>query len=500
MNIKKYFISIALVFGIVIIVNVLSDDLFIRFDFTDNNQYTLSEATGNLLKNLEEPITVQAYFSQDLPPNIASVRRDFKDLLIEYANRSNGKFVYDIKDPNSEEAIEREAVQNGVQPVLINVREKDQVKQQKAFLGAVIKMGELKEVIPFMQPGLPMEYALSSAIKKISVKDKTVIGLIQGQGEVNMEEMPQVQSELDVLYQIQNIRLSDTSRIPENIQTLALIRPMDSLSQNKLEILDDFLNRGGNLLIAIDRVNADLQTLYGSAQNTGVESWLAQKGIQVKPSFVVDAHCGNVSVQQQQGMFRYMTQIQFPYIPMISKFADHPVVQGLENVIMPFVSPIEYTGDSSMTFIPLAFSSDKSSEQNAPVMINVQKKWSQNDFNKPNLIVAAALINHKSNGKMLVISNGSFAVGGADNRQQVQGDNVSLLVNGIDWLSDDTGLIGLRTKGITSRPIEELSDSSKAILKYANFLIPIFLILIIGLVRMQRNKNIRIKRKEENYG
>jgi ABC-type uncharacterized transport system involved in gliding motility auxiliary subunit len=133
-------------------------------------------------------------------------------------------------------------------------------------------------------------------------------------------------------------------------------------------------------------------------------------------------------------------------------------------------------------------------------MINVQKKWSQNDFNKPNLIVAAALINHKSNGKMLVISNGSFTVGGADNRQQVQGDNVSLLVNGIDWLSDDTGLIGLRTKGITSRPIEELSDSSKAILKYANFLIPIFLILIIGLVRMQRNKNIRIKRMEENYG
>jgi len=167
MNIKKYFISIALVFGIVILLNIISDDLFVRFDFTDNKQYTLSEATENLLKNLDEPITVQAYFSQDLPPNIAGVRRDFKDLLIEYSNRSNGKFVYDIKDPNTEESIEKEAIQNGVQPVLINVREKDQVKQQKAFLGAVIKMGERKEVIPFMQPGLPMEYALSSAIKSM---------------------------------------------------------------------------------------------------------------------------------------------------------------------------------------------------------------------------------------------------------------------------------------------------------------------------------------------
>ncbi len=500
MNIKKYFISIALVFGIVIIVNVLSDDLFVRFDFTDNNQYTLSQATEDLLKNLEEPITVQAYFSQDLPPNIAGVRRDFRDLLIEYSNKSNGKFVYDIKDPNSEEAIEKEAIQNGVQPVLINVREKDQVKQQKAFLGAVIKMGESKEVIPFMQPGLPMEYALSSAIKKISVKDKTVIGLIQGQGEVKMEEMPQVKSELDVLYQIKNINLTDTTIVSQDIKTLALIRPMDSLSLNELSVLDQFINSGGNVFIALDRVKADLQTLYGSAQNTQVESWLAQKGIQVKPSFVVDAHCGNVSVQQQQGMFRYMSQIQFPYIPMISKFTDHPVVQGLENLVLPFVSPIEYTGDSSMTFTPLAFSSEKSSEQDAPIMIDVQKKWNQNDFNKPNLVVAAALTNNKTKGKMVIISNGSFAVGGKDNRQQVQGDNVSLLVNSIDWLSDDTGLIGLRTKGVTSRPIEELSDSSKTLLKYANFLIPIFLILIIGLIRMQRNKNVRIKRMEENYG
>jgi gliding-associated putative ABC transporter substrate-binding component GldG len=503
MNMKKYFISIALVLGIVFFVNLLSNDLFVRFDFTDNDQYTLSEATKSLLKNLDEPITIKAYFSQDLPPNISSVRRDFKDLLIEYANRSKGKLIYEIQDPNSDEKIEKEALQNGVQPVLINVREKDQIKQQKAFLGAVVKMGDRKEVIPFMQPGTPMEYALSSAIKKLSVKDKAILGFLQGHGEPGLDEMAQVQSELEVLYQIQPFRLSDTTHIPANIHTLALIRPTDSLSNDEIHVLDQFMNNGGNILIALDRVKGDLQSLYGTAQNTQIEQWLSQKGIQVKPSFIVDAHCGNVSVQQHQGMFRYMTQVQFPYIPLISKFADHPAVKGLESVMMPFVSPIEYTGDSSIQYTPLAFSSEKSGILKTPLMFNVQKKWTLEDFQEPNQVVAAAFtgkIGQNANNKMIVLGNGGFAIGSKDGRQQVKPDNVSLLVNSIDWLSDDTGLIGLRTKGVTSRPIEEMQDSSKVLLKYLNFLLPILLIIILGIIRMQRNKNIRIKRMEENYG
>ncbi len=503
MNFKKYFVSIGLVIGIVIFVDLLSNDFFVRFDFTENHQYTLSDATKNLLKNLNEPVTIKAYFSKDLPPNVASVRRNFKDMLIEYASRSKGKLIYEIIDPNKDESIEKEAMQDGIQPVLINVREKDQMKQQKAYLGAVIKMGDRKEVIPFMQPGSPMEYSLSSAIKKLSVKDKPVIGLIQGQGEPTMDEMPQVKAELEVLYKIQDVFLTDTTIIPENIKTLALIRPTDSLTQNELHLLDNFLAKGGNILIAINRVKGDLKTLYATAQNTMVESWLLQKGITVEPSLVADAKCGSVTLQQQQGMFRYMTQVQFPYLPIVSKFADNPIVKGLEGVIFPFVSPIDFTGDSTVEYIPLAFSSEKSTTQPVPFMFNVQKQWAPADFNKKNLVLAAAFkgkITGDSINKMVVIGNGDFAVGGKDNRQQVQQDNVSLLVNSIDWLSDDTGLIELRTKGITSRPIDELEDGTKTLLKYLNFLLPILLIVIYGLFRMQRNKNIRIKRMEENYG
>ena len=100
---------------------------------------------------------------------------------------------------------------------------------------------------------------------------------------------------------------------------------------------------------------------------------------------------------------------------------------------------------------------------------------------------------------MVLVSDGDFAVGSPGGGNQLPKDNVSLLVNAIDWLSDDTGLIDLRTKGATSRPIKELQDGTKALLKWMNFLAPILLIIIYGVIRIQINRNKRIKRMEVSY-
>jgi ABC-type uncharacterized transport system involved in gliding motility auxiliary subunit len=98
------------------------------------------------------------------------------------------------------------------------------------------------------------------------------------------------------------------------------------------------------------------------------------------------------------------------------------------------------------------------------------------------------------------VGDGDFPVNGA--RQQprrLQPDNVNLIANAMDWLSDDTGLIELRTKGAVSRPIRQLDDTTKSILKYSNFLFPIVLAIAYGLVRAQRNRMTRMKRMNENY-
>ena len=138
-------------------------------------------------------------------------KKDLEEYLIEYARLSDNNLVYKFINPGESEEIEKEAIQAGVRPVMINVREKNQMKQQKAFLGAVIELGDQKEVIPFIQPGTALEYALSTSIKKIAVTDKPSVGLLQGHGEPSISEMQEVATALNVLYNFESFELNDTT-------------------------------------------------------------------------------------------------------------------------------------------------------------------------------------------------------------------------------------------------------------------------------------------------
>jgi len=494
--------TIILMIVIVIIVNILSENYSYRIDLTEGKEYTLSKATRDILRKMDKPVTVTAYFSKDLPPNIGNISGNLKDMLVEYGTRSNGNVVYKFVNPNENDEMEREAVQNGIQPLMINVREKDQIKQQKAYMGAVITMGDEKETMPFLKPGSEMEYDLSTAIKKLSVTNKPSIAFIQGHGEPGLNELFQVNADLNVLYNVEPYMLTDTADIPVKYKTIVILRPMDTIPHMQLRRLDNFLARGGNILLAINRVEGNFTNASGEVLSVGLEDWLKQIGITIAENFIIDANCGFVNVQQQQGNFTMSTQISFPYLPVIKKFGQNPAVKGLESVSLQFASPVTFTGDSTKKFIPLAFTSEKSGSLRAPLYFDIQKQWTQIDFPMSNLIVAAVVegkLSGNINSKLIVISDGDFAINGTQRGSQLPPDNVSLLVNSIDWLSDETGLIDLRTKEVTSRPIKELSDGTKTFLKWFNFITPVILILIYGLMRMQINRNKRIKRMEVNY-
>jgi gliding-associated putative ABC transporter substrate-binding component GldG len=455
------------------------------------------------LANLKSPITVKAYFSENMPPDIAKTKRDFKDLLIEYANRSNGKIVYTFINPNEKEETEQQATQAGVQPVMINVRDKDQMKQQKAYMGAVVQMGEKSEVIPFMQPGSAMEYALSSSIKKLSVADKPIIGMLQGHDEATPRSMQQVWNGLTVLYDVHEVKLNDTAGIPANIKTLMIVDPKDSFSMGDLHRLDEFLAQGKSILLCYSLETADFTKASGTSRHTGIEDWLAQKQIQIGNQFVIDAACSNVTVRQQQGPFMMNTQIQFPYFPLITKFEDHPVAKGLSQVLMRFPSPLKYTGDSAVRFTPIIRTSEKSGLQPSPTFFNVQRQWNAADFPMQNIVIGAAFtgaLSGSARSKMVVFDDGSFAVNGEGQQaQQLPADNVNLFINAADWLSDESGLVELRTKAVSSRPLNTIEDSTKIFYKYLNFLLPMLLILGYGFFRAQMKRRQRFNRMEENY-
>ena len=498
--------TLLLVAGIIILINYLSDRFFFRLDLTDDHRYSLSPATKKILRSLDEPVTITAYFTKKLPPDFANLKRDFKDMLSDFQTISKGMVAYEFVDPADDEELERKIQQKGIVQAQIGGREKDEVKIQKAYMGAEIQMGDKSEILSIIQSNAGMEYYLASSIKKLSLKDKPLVGIVQGHGEVGNDQLTFLNHSLSVLYNVQQVTMSDTTDELGKFKALAIISPTDSFSSIQLSQLDNFLASGKGIFVALNRVDVDpSKEAMGHVINTGLETWLARRGIIVNQNFVLDNTNMPVGVQQQAmtpfGPSLVTRQIEFPFFPIAQNFADHSITTGLKNVLFRFVSSINFSGDSTTSFTPIVMSSDKSGTQSVSAWLNYMKDWNENDFPLKDLTLAAAVQGNfggPQKSKIVVVADGDILA--PMNQQGPNPDNLNLAVNSIDWLSDDTGLIDLRTKGATSRPIkDDLSDGRRTFLKYLNFLLPIIIIIIIGVIRSEMRRNKRMKRMEVGY-
>jgi hypothetical protein len=186
---------------------------------------------------------------------------------------------------------------------------------------------------------------------------------------------------------------------------------------------------------------------------------------------------------------------------MITTFAAHPITEGLEQVILPFASPISWVGDSTLRFTPLAFSSAQSGTAHPPLFFDVSREWRASDFPESGLVVAGMAegsFGGSASAQLVVIGDGDFPTAAQSP------DNTNLLVNSFDFLADDTGLIALRTKGVSSRPIHQeiLADDAegqRTFYKYLNFGLPILLVILYGLFRSQQQRNLRLKRMQQKF-
>ncbi len=491
MNKKKIISQLFIIIGIVVVVNLISNQAYFRLDFTDDQRYTLSDATENILNDLDNVITVKAYFSEDLPPQLLNNRREFWDQLVEYENESDGNLVFEFINPNESDEIEREAQQSGVRPIMVNVTERDQVQQIRAYMGAVLQMEDRTEVIPLIRPNASMEYDLTTAVKKLAILDKPKLAFLQGNGEPGIQSISQLKEQLSVLYDLEALSLDDTTVIPSYYKTAIWINPKDTIPQKHFSMLDNYLDQGGNVFLAYSPLSGDLSSQYLRKDNEiGITKWIKRKGVDYGNQYVVDANCASVSVRQKQGFFTINTSVNFPYFPQITNFEEHPITGGLESVLLPFVTNVNVnTSDSSSKVIPLLYSSENTGLISPPTYIDINKQWDQSDFDAESQTLSLAIDGvGGSIGKLVVVANGDFIVNGqGNNQQQLTPDNVNFASNAIDWLSDDTGLIELRTKGITSRPLAKVEDSTKNLIKYGNVFIPIFIILGYAFFRKQMN-------------
>jgi ABC-2 type transport system permease protein len=181
---SKYykFITYAVV---VVLLNAAGLTFFKRMDLTAGKLYSISDVSKTVVSTLNEPLTINVFFTKNLPAPHNSTERYLHDLLSEYAASANQNFNYRFYDVSpdqgdlSNETAENQALADsfGIRPIQIQAIEKDEVKFQKAYMGLVIIHGDQVERIPTITATDGLEYKLTMAIRKLNNKVSALLAL-----------------------------------------------------------------------------------------------------------------------------------------------------------------------------------------------------------------------------------------------------------------------------------------------------------------------------------
>lgn len=166
----------------VVLLNAVSATLFFRIDLTGNKVYSLSETSRAAVAGLSEPLTVKAFFTDDLPAPYNNIERYLRDLLDEYSVAGNRYFNYAFYNLSAKEGDEKDSNKElaqgyGIRPLQIQNIERDEVKFQKAYMGLVMIHGDLVETIPSITSTEGLEYTITSRLQKMTSKISALLRL-----------------------------------------------------------------------------------------------------------------------------------------------------------------------------------------------------------------------------------------------------------------------------------------------------------------------------------
>ena len=489
-----------LLFIILFLLNAISRNWFFRWDLTDNNMYSLSTSSETVVEQVDDLLTMKVYFSDDLPGEYANNRRYLQDILEEYEALSDGNIRFEFFRPEDDKNIEQEAQKAGVMPVQMQVVENDKMEVKRVLMGMVILYEDKKEVLPVIQTTTGLEYEITSKIKKLVEINKPMVGIAQLDGQTS--QFTNIQNLLNQRYTVQNVNLAE--QIPLGLTAMLMSGVSDSLSLTEYANLKNYLDNGGNLFLTQTKIKTNLQAQQAFPIQSNIFDLTKEYGFLIAENLVLDKICGRVSVQQQMGPIRMNVPMEYPLLPIIRSFNnDEAIVSGLEQIQLIFASEINLDSSvvENVNSVPLFFTSNQSGEMRGNFNLNPDPN--QNPFlrvfNQSDKILSARSEKIQTNGilsQMILVSDSDFMTDEGGGRSP---ENQIFIMNAVDYLIGDRDLIALRSREITSRPLEEVADDAKKRWKWINIVLPSLLIVGFGLIRMRQQKN-RSSLLEEFYG
>lgn len=543
---KKYKSRIIFVFALVGLL-FLSNKLFYRFDLTAENRYTLSDNTKEVLNNLEQEIYIEIYLDGNLPSAFMRLRNRIEDLVGDCASLSNKDIHFrflnpnDIKDRKKKDQFIKQLVDKGVQPTNLNRKKSDESLSQQIIFPSLLVWNANKEMSVNLLKNNPsldaesninnsiesLEYELINAINIINTKKRKSIGFLTGHNEISKVETADIGGTLADFYNVNMVSCEDIAKDYNRYSTIVISQPRKDFSEKDKFVLDQFIMNGGSTLWLVDQVAADLDSLrykseiFAYFKPLNIEDMLFTYGVRINPNLLLDGQCVLIPVKTSlEGEAAKFSPAPWYYSPLVTPSKRHPIGKNINPVRMDFANTIDTVGYNKNVKKEVLLSSSKYSRLvNVPWPVSldiVGEKMSPDVFNKQNMTLAVLMqgnfmscFRHRThNGssdflkeskyaKMIVLSDGDIirnVVSGSGKNlrilplgydrfsKQTYG-NKSFLLNAINYLSDNSGLMELRAREYKLRVLDKTRlKNDRLFWQYLNLVLPLFLLGLFSFV------------------
>ncbi|GAB5538669.1 MAG: gliding motility-associated ABC transporter substrate-binding protein GldG [Salibacteraceae bacterium] len=455
------------------------------------------------------------------------------------------EFINPSESPDEKERVKvyQELTRQGLQYTNIRLQSEDKMTEQIVFPGAILSYKGRETPIQLLksQTGATeqemisisiqqLEYEFLSAIDKITSTAKKSIAFIEGHGELNALQTADATRALEEFYEVDRVTIDQKVDALQPYDAIIIARPDSAYTEQDKFIIDQFIMNGGKVLWFIDPVFARMDSLKTSTLTMGLtlehnlEDQLFHYGARLNTNLVLDIECANKPIvtgyignQPRQEMFPWF------YEPLLSGNENHPISKNLDRIKTEFVSTIDAIEADSIRTTPLLQTSDKCRLVSAPARIsfNILREPPKYEMFTNGPLTAALLLegtfssvfanrlpkrlledeglNFKPRSiienKMIVVSDGDiirnpvsaledkFFALGYDKYSQKVFANREFLLNAVNYLCDDSGLLNVRSKNFKIRLLDQAKVSEERTFWQAlNTTAPLLFIALFALI------------------
>ena len=521
-----------------ILLNFLGNKVYQRFDLTHDHRYTLTETTANIVTATKSPINIKVYLQGDFPAEFKRLQIETKQFL-EELRAINSSIRIQFINPDS---FRENLIKKGMIPSRLTVDEGGKLSEAIIFPWAEITYQNKTELVNLLPNSNAtsqdeqlqfaiesLEFSFASAIKSVSSTKKPSIAVITGNGQLQDQYLYSFLSGVATKYNLAKFTLDSVVTNPQktlqDLQSfdMAIIaKPTIKFSDNEKLTLDQFIINGGKTLWMIDNVQADQDSLLQTGKmlayprDLNLTDLLFSYGVRINTSLIKDLYAAKIPLAT--GNVGNQTQFQnLPWFfhPLVGGNPNHPITKNVRPVRLQFTTQIDTLKNDDIINTPLLVSSLLTAKLGTPNIVNlnsIAEEPNENTYKSGHQLLGVllegqftsayknrikpfktSLFNEKSTpNKMVVIADGDIAKNqilkgqpidlSVDKWTQEAFGNKEFLLNTVDYLLDDDGLINLRNKSLKINLLDkQKAFEERTFWQFFNIVLPLVLLAVFGI-------------------